>query len=321
MSLAAKSRKVFDPSLVVVGSSASLEADNSSSLESEEEFCDTKEEANLPSKLTMAAGDAPLYELQKEDIESLHEELTDLQLKFEVKEVVIELTRQEDQEKPLLVFSVSQLGTEVNIRTFDLTSTSYLKKITLDYCEVPDYQNQKLHLISCTDTGGSDLLKVEYIKADKNGPHFKMNYDSTEQMLKVTFSSLNFLLHTKALLSTINFLTTVVPSGNMGSIDKDHEAKAQKQDQDKGVPTKTVLKSSRDADLVDFKMFAVMNAFNVAVCDEKCSIADIRVQGLDASVSMQSKQTEVFARLRDIIVTDVDSKTLHKKEMENQNLL
>ncbi|XP_067871286.1 intermembrane lipid transfer protein VPS13C [Heterodontus francisci] len=313
MSLAAKSRKVFDPSLVVVGSSASLEADNSSSLESEEEFCDTKEEANLPSKLTMAAGDAPLYELQKEDIESLHEELTDLQLKFEVKEVVIELTRQEDQEKPLLVFSVSQLGTEVNIRTFDLTSTSYLKKITLDYCEVPDYQNQKLHLISCTDTGGSDLLKVEYIKADKNGPHFKMNYDSTEQMLKVTFSSLNFLLHTKALLSTINFLTTVVPSGNMGSIDKDHEAKAQKQDQDKGVPTKTVLKSSRDADLVDFKMFAVMNAFNVAVCDEKCSIADIRVQGLDASVSMQSKQTEVFARLRDIIVTDVDSKTLHKK--------
>ncbi|XP_067829405.1 intermembrane lipid transfer protein VPS13C isoform X2 [Heptranchias perlo] len=313
MSLPAKPRKVFDPSLVAVGSSASLEADDSSSLESEEEFCDVKEEASLPSKLAMVAGDALPCELQNEDIGSLNEELTDLQLKFEIKEVVVELMRQENQEKPLLVFSVSQLGTEVNIRTFDLTSTSYLKKMTLDYCEVPDDRNQKLHLISCADTPGSDLLKVEYIKADKNGPHFKMNYDSTEQMLKVTFSSLNFLLHTKALLSTINFLTTVVPSDNIGSVDKDHEVKTQKQEQGKEVATKTVSKSSRDTDLVDFKMFAMMDAFNVAVCDEKCSIADIRVQGLDASISVQSKETSVFARLRDIVVTDVDSMTLHKK--------
>ncbi|XP_041037247.1 vacuolar protein sorting-associated protein 13C isoform X5 [Carcharodon carcharias] len=310
MSLA-KPRKEFDPHLVAVGSSASLEANDSSSLESDE-FCDAKEEVDLPTKLAMAAGVAQPSQIQKDD-ESLHEELTALQLKFEVKEVVIELTRQEDQEKPLLVFSISQLGTEVNIRTFDLTSTSYLKKITLDYCEFPDDQNQKLHLISCADTPGSDLLKVEYIKADKNGPHFKMNYNSTEQMLKVAFSSLNLLLHTQALLSTINFLTTVVPSGNMDSIDKDHEVKAQKQKQDKGVATKTVLKSSRDTDVVVFKMFAMMDAFNVAVCDEKCSIADIRVQGLDASASVQSKQMEVSASLRDIVVTDVDSKTLHKK--------
>ncbi|GCB63984.1 hypothetical protein scyTo_0011691, partial [Scyliorhinus torazame] len=306
MSLA-KSRKVFDPRLVAVSSSVSLEADDSSS---EDEFCDAKEDADLSTKLAMAAGDAQPLHVAK-DIESQHEELTALQLKFVVKEVVVELTRQEDQEKPLLVFSVSQLGTEVNIRTFDLTSTSYLKKITLDYCEVSDDQN--LHLISCADTPGSDLLKVEYIKADKNGPHFKTNYNSTEQMLKVTFSSLDFLLHAKALLSTINFLMTVVPSGSTASVDKDHEVKAQKQEQDKGVATKTVLRSSRDTDVVAFKMFAVMDAFNVAVCDEKCSIANIRVQGLDASASVQSKQMEVSARLRDIVVTDVDSKTLHKK--------
>ncbi|XP_048376853.1 intermembrane lipid transfer protein VPS13C isoform X3 [Stegostoma tigrinum] len=315
VSLAAQPRKLFDPHLVAVGSAASLEGDDSSSLESEEEFCDAKEDADLPSKLVMGAGDAQPSPGQKEDVESLCEELTDLQLKFEVKEVIVELTRQEDQEEPLLAFSVSQLGTEVNIKTFHLTSTSYLKKITLDYCDSPDAQNQKLHLISCTDMPGSDLLKVEYVKADKNGPHFKMNDNNTEQMLKVTFSSLNFLLHAKALLSTINFLTVVVPSADMGSIDRDREMKSQKQEQElsKRVTSKSALKSSKDADLVAFKMFAVMNAFNVALCDEKCNIADIRVQGLDASASVQSKQMEVSARLRDIIVTDVDSKTLHKK--------
>ncbi|XP_069759027.1 intermembrane lipid transfer protein VPS13C isoform X1 [Narcine bancroftii] len=295
--------KVFDPGLVAIGSSASLE--NSSSPESEGEFSDVNE-ADLPSN--GIAGDAVPYEIPKEDDETPSEELTALQLKFEVKKVVVELARQDGQENPLLIFSVSQLGTEVNIRTCDLTSTSYLKKISFDYCDVPD--DQKLCLISCSELEGSDLLKVEYMKADKNSPHFKMNQDTSEQMLKVTVSSLNFLLHAKALLSVINFLTAVIPSGNMGSTDKEHETKMQIQGQEKGAAEKEVLKSSKE---VDFKMFAMMDAFNVAVCDEKHHIADIRVQGLVASISVQSEQTEVFARLRDIIVTDVNSKTLHKK--------
>ncbi|XP_062927043.1 intermembrane lipid transfer protein VPS13C isoform X1 [Mobula hypostoma] len=299
---------VFDPGLVAIGSSASLE--DSSSLESGEEFCDAVEEVDLPKDVAVAAGDAVLSENQKEDHETPNEELTDLQLKFEVKEVVVELAGQDSLKNPLLVFSVSQLGTEVNVRTFDVTSTSYLKKINFDYCEVPYDQNRKLHLISCEDTAGSDLLKVEYIQVDKRSPHFKMNPDATEQMLKVTVSSLNFLLHAKALLSTINFLTAVIPSKDMTSTDKDHETKMQNQGQDCGDAAKTVLKSSKE---VDFKMFAKMDAFNVVVCDEKCNIADIRVQGLDAFISVKSKQTEFFARLRDIIATDVDSKTLHKK--------
>ncbi|XP_032870852.1 vacuolar protein sorting-associated protein 13C isoform X2 [Amblyraja radiata] len=291
--------EVFDPRLVVIGSSASLE--ESSSLGSEEEFSDAREGAVVPSPAAVAD------EAQQEDNETSSEELTDLQLKFEVKEVVIELSRQDNQEKPLLVFSVSQLGTEVNMRTFDLTSTSYLKKINCDYCEVPD---QKLHLISCVDPIGSDLLKVEYIKIDKNSPHFKKNKDTTEQTLTVAVSSLNFLLHAKALLSTINFLTTAIPSGSTASTEKDHETKLQDQGLEKGDAAKKVLKSSKE---VDFKLLAMMDAFNIAVCDERRNIADIRVQGLDASISVRSKETQVFARLRDIIVTDVDSKTRHKK--------
>ena len=34
---------------------------------------------------------------------------------------------------------------------------------------------------------------------------------------------------------------------------------------------------------------------------------------IDASVLVQAKQTVVFARLRDIVVMDVDPKTIHKK--------
>lgn len=37
------------------------------------------------------------------------------------------------------------------------------------------------------------------------------------------------------------------------------------------------------------------------------------MSGIDASVVVQAKETDVFARLRDIVVLDVDPKTVHKK--------
>lgn len=37
------------------------------------------------------------------------------------------------------------------------------------------------------------------------------------------------------------------------------------------------------------------------------------MSGIDGSVVVQAKETDVFARLRDIVVLDVDPKTIHKK--------
>ncbi|KAK5909076.1 hypothetical protein CgunFtcFv8_017079 [Champsocephalus gunnari] len=61
-------------------------------------------------------------------------------------------------------------------------------------------------------------------------------------------------------------------------------------------------------------MSAVLGSFHVEVCDDMSSIADIRVTGLDASVSMQAGgQTEVFTRLRDIVVSDLKPGIVHRK--------
>ncbi|CAL8243628.1 unnamed protein product [Lota lota] len=236
------------------------------------------------------------------------EELTDVQFKFEVKMVMLELTRQADQENTILVLSATQLGAEGKLRSSDFSVTSYLRKVGLDFFEIRDQRNQPLHLISSSDKQGMDLLKVEYIKADSNGPCFQSVYDNTEQTLKVEFSSLDFLLHTKALLSTINYLSSAFPSELTASRDTD----TRKQVERTG-PGKTVSKGSKDGGVFNFKLFAVLGCFHVEVCDDQHSIADIRVQGIDVSVLVQAKETEVFARLRDIVVMDVDPKTIHKK--------
>ncbi|CAB1424168.1 unnamed protein product [Pleuronectes platessa] len=242
-----------------------------------------------------------------EDLQrSALEELIDLHFQFEVKEVLLELTRQEDEEKTVLSLSVCQLGAEGKRRSFDLSTTSYLRSVTLDYCG--DDRTRPLHLISSSEQKSSNLLKVEFIKADPKGPSFQTLFDNTEQTLKVEFSSLDFLLHTKALLSTINYLNSALPSDLSTARDRDSKKQVERTG-----PGRTVSKGVKDGGVYSFKLFAVLGCFHVEVCDDRCSIADIRVQGIDASVLVQAKETEVFARLRDIVVTDVNLKTVHRK--------
>ncbi|XP_071256543.1 intermembrane lipid transfer protein VPS13C isoform X5 [Salvelinus alpinus] len=257
---------------------------------------------------TDSDGESYYMSVDEEHQPSVTEELTDLHFKFEVKAVLLELTRQADQENTLLALSVSQLGAEGKMRTYDLTITAYLRKVGLDYCEIRDSNNQPLHLISSSDKHGSDLLKVEYTKADINGPNFQTTFDNTEQNLKVELSSLDFLLHTKALLSTINYLNTAVPQELTAS--KDREAKTQVEKAGQG---KTVSKGAKYGNVFNFKLFAKLGSFRVEVCDDRRNIADIRIQGIDGSVWVQAKETAVFTRLRDIVVLDVDPKTIHKK--------
>ncbi|XP_043837889.1 vacuolar protein sorting-associated protein 13C [Dromiciops gliroides] len=239
-----------------------------------------------------------------------NEELIDLQLKFEIKEVILELTKQRDKEDTILVFNIIQLGTQATVRPFDMVVVSYLKKISLDYHEIQGMRKKPLHLISSSDKCGLDLLKVEYIKADKNGPSFQTTFENTEQTFKVAFSSLNLLLQTQALLSSINYLTTVIPSE--GQTIAETESQLQSGKQLKNITLKKVTTPSKD-NIFNFKLFAKLNAFCVTVCDEKHNIAEIKIQGLDSSLSLQSKKQSLFARLENIIVTDVDTNTVHKQ--------
>ncbi|KAJ8792869.1 hypothetical protein J1605_004054 [Eschrichtius robustus] len=289
----------------LLGTPLLLDGVESGEEESDDEYFDA-EDGDTQTGKSMKGSDI------KTVAEAPNEELINLLLKFEVKEVILEFTKQQKEEDTILVFNVTQLGTEATMRTFDLTAVTYLKKISLDYHEIQGSKKKPLHLISSSDKPGLDLLKAEYIKADKNGPSFQTSFEKTEQTLKVAFSSLNLLLHTQALLSSINYLTTIIPSDvqNMGDT---KEVQVSTEKQQKNSALQKMIVSSKESDIIHFRLFAKLNAFCVIVCDEKNNIAEIKIQGLDSSLSLQSRKQSLFARLENIIVTDVDPKTVHKK--------
>uniref|UniRef100_A0A3Q2FDL5 Vacuolar protein sorting 13 homolog C n=1 Tax=Cyprinodon variegatus TaxID=28743 RepID=A0A3Q2FDL5_CYPVA len=205
-----------------------------------------------------------------------------LTLQYVASQVLLELTQQADQEKAVLSFNISQLGAEGRMRSFDLSVASYLRRLAVDYLG-----REPLHLISSLQQQDSNLLKVEFIKADPNGPSFQTQFSNTEQTLKVELSSLDFLLHTKALLATISYLNSAVPQQFSATRDPDTKKLVQKTEQK---PLKMVLyiyllNLKKDGGVFTFKLFATLGCFHVEVCDDRCSIADIRVQGTNAPLS------------------------------------
>ncbi|KAJ4923388.1 hypothetical protein JOQ06_000721 [Pogonophryne albipinna] len=237
-----------------------------------------------------------------EDLQrSAQEEITELYFKFEVKEVLFEMLR---EQSTVLSLSVCELGAEGRRRSFDLSVTAFLRRVALDFCDLPDGR-EPLHLVRSSETQNSDLLKVDFIKADPAGPSFKSLFHSTEQNLKVEVSSLDFLLHTKALLSTLSFLSSALPQRARAPPPEDRRPAG---------GTRSVSAGSQEDGVFSFTMSAVLGSFHVEVCDDMSSIADIRVTGLDASVSMQAGgQAEVFTRLRDIVVSDLKPGIVHRK--------
>ncbi|KFZ60287.1 Vacuolar protein sorting-associated protein 13C, partial [Podiceps cristatus] len=245
---------------------------------------------------------------------TFNEDGINMLLNFEIKEVVLTLTKQVQKERyPLHILTVLQLGTETKIRNHELTAAVYLKKIIMRCIEINDSKGDPLCIINSSSETDEHLLKMEYIKADADGPDFVTTYRSTKQNINVVFSCLDIVLHTEALLSIMSFLTFSVPSGGLLSTDKASDHKPQIKEQEKGSTVRPVSSNAAHDDICELKLTAKLNAFGITVCDQTCRIADIRIQGMDASVTMKAKKIKVFSRLEDIVITNVDPKTIHKK--------
>ncbi|XP_069482006.1 intermembrane lipid transfer protein VPS13A isoform X2 [Ambystoma mexicanum] len=249
--------------------------------------------------------------LQKQ--ESL-KNMTEFQMRFEIPEVMIQLCRvSEDTENPVLQLEILGLGTELNIRTFDLAASSFLREICLKCPEYMDDEKRPVYIITTLDNQTDDLLTLDYIKADVNGPEFKTTYKNVEQLIKVNFSSLDIHLHTEALLCTMNFLNNFAPQSETktGVEEQVPEIAEEK----KEVVHKKIItpKKTKFDDVIGLHLCAELACLHIFIREEKRRISEISIEGLDSQVIMRKKATEVLAKLKNIVILDSDEMALYKK--------
>ncbi|KAI4788735.1 hypothetical protein KUCAC02_035673, partial [Chaenocephalus aceratus] len=259
-----------------------------------------------------------------EDLQrSAQEEITELYFKFEVKEVLFEMLR---EQSTVLSLSVCELGAEGRRRSFDLSVTAFLRRVALDFCDLPDGR-EPLHLVRSSETQNSDLLKVDFIKADPAGPSFKSLFHSTEQNLKVENQNpVEPQVHVVLRVENQNPVEPqvhVVLKGPCGSEGTDGRYRCSNRSMwfyrvhvvlrvevsslDFLLHTKALLST------LSFLSSALPQRARAPRPDDQRPAGGTR-SGLDASVSMQAGgQTEVFTRLRDIVVSDLKPGIVHRK--------
>ncbi|KAL0979681.1 hypothetical protein UPYG_G00188180 [Umbra pygmaea] len=249
--------------------------------------------------------------------------MTEFQMTFEISELSIQLCRlARGQEITVLHLNIEGLGTELKLRTFDMTSNIFLREICLECPEYKDSEEKKVHLITTLDNTEDDLLTLEYTKADKNGPEFKSQYKNTEQLVKVNFSSLDVHLHTEALLNAMNFVNSLLPPSKVAVPNQEELPTIPEEEEGEGeeggkeeltMAKKTSSKKSKFEDIVNLHIRADLNCLKVFIRGQSRRIAEISIEGLVSEVLMRKKSVEVLANLKNIIILDCDKEALYKQ--------
>ncbi|XP_048662741.1 LOW QUALITY PROTEIN: intermembrane lipid transfer protein VPS13A [Marmota marmota marmota] len=236
--------------------------------------------------------------------------LTEIKMRFEVAEVLIQFYHLVgDCELPVVEIDVLGLGTEVELRTFDLKASAFLKEFCLKCPEYLDENKKPVYLVTTLDNTMEDLLTLEYVKAENNAPNLKSTYNNVLQLLKVNFSSLDIHLHTEALLNTMNYLNNILPQ----SVEKPTSVSVPETEDKGDVIKKLALKLSMNEDIITLQILAELSCIRIFIQDQKHNIAEIKIEGLDSEMIMRTSVMEINAKLRNIIVLDSDIMAVYKK--------
>lgn len=199
-----------------------------------------------------------------------------------------------------------------------IASTNEQKKITMietpRYAETNDY-----------------LLSLFYTNANKDSPEFTTKYKSTEQFVEINFTILILRLHQEGLTEILqfanNFQTKVdtILNGKyegyrmasagppLETIEEGDET-ADNEEEDK-VEQKVVKQNAKKAalivDSIKVKVVAKMEQVAIEIENEKRPISNLRIENLNAGVIMKTSCTELTLKLQDIIVTDLNTETIH----------
>uniref|UniRef100_A0A673CJN2 Vacuolar protein sorting 13 homolog A n=1 Tax=Sphaeramia orbicularis TaxID=375764 RepID=A0A673CJN2_9TELE len=245
--------------------------------------------------------------------EESQKNMTDFFMTFEITELC---RLSGSQEVTVLHLDIEGLGTHLKLCTFDMTSYTYLKEICLKCPEYLDSEDRQVQLITTLDNTEVDLLTLEYIKADKNGPEFKTLHNNTEQLIKVTFSSLDVHLHTEALLNTMNFLSNLLPpstkkEGGQEELPTIPEEDEQESEREKEKKEEAAVVKKKH--IVNLHIRADLRCLKVFIRGQKARISEIGIEGLVSEVLMRKSEMEVLANLKNIVILDCDKDALYKK--------
>lgn len=250
---------------------------------------------------------------QQDDYES-----TDVELNFEITEVVLEISQLTEAElTPILVFRANYLGLKIDLRPLDMSVQLCLKKALLQHMmfSAPGHPGPLKILDSNENPGTGNTIVLLYVQTNKKHPEFQTVRGSVLQKVNLDVSELVLVLHEESMSHLANLTNHM--SEQLGSVEAQTEptpgqelvqAPATKLLGGKSVPARKGASSG----VVNMDVFATLTGFTLAICNQKRTICDILVRGVDAGLIMYPTKTIMSMNLKTVGIRDPTPGTVHK---------
>ncbi|KAJ1520910.1 hypothetical protein ONE63_003990 [Megalurothrips usitatus] len=232
-----------------------------------------------------------------------------------------------DNFDPLITFRLLSLETECVQRTFDTNLFLSIGGIDLKQ----RYGGADIDAIGTPMTSGQDqyLFTVRYTQVDKKNPELRTTHHSVLKLVQAHFSKLNVLIHQEATLQLIAFANNVQGSldsaaASQGSRSattggrKERNLPTIMEDEATGAPAKSKPVAKRKkkrpvSSTIDLKVIAEMQSVCIQIETKARPLTSMMVQGLVFGAIMRKSQTEISTSIKDFVMLDLNTATLHKK--------
>ncbi|XP_064471874.1 intermembrane lipid transfer protein Vps13-like isoform X2 [Ornithodoros turicata] len=254
-------------------------------------------------------------------VRDIHEQ-TDVELNFEVTEVVLEICQTNEQKpkelKPVLIFQAHYICLKLEVHPLDMVCQLCLKKAILQHMDfkAPGEEGPLRILDSTEDPGTGNTISILYVQTNKKHPDFAGIRNSVLQRASLDVSELVLVLHEQsisALMSLANNMSEQL--GHVGQESKvvaTQEQVQQQVPQPHGTKVQAAVGKREAKEIISMDIFATLSGFAVAICNQKRTVCDILIRGMEAGLTIYSARTVLKMNLKTVGIYDPTPGTVHK---------
>ncbi|KAL0119958.1 hypothetical protein PUN28_007968 [Cardiocondyla obscurior] len=253
---------------------------------------------------------------------------TDLEMKFEMKEFTLSVSRQRDDGASLdfIRLQVLQLEAEMLQRTYDQEVQLRLGGVQIRQL----YENQEIFMVNTPMSAGKDeyLIAVQYVNVNKRSPEFTTRHASVVKLLRLEFTSLDTLLHQEALIELLRFSTYIQDKINSLEGAKSNEIERVRptrlisiQEETSGFLKEQLQKQRlrpsgrrkrQTVECIDLKVNAKIGSINLKISSDARDITALYIEGISVNFLSKSSYSQVNADLASISVKDLNPASMYK---------
>ncbi|XP_011874480.1 PREDICTED: vacuolar protein sorting-associated protein 13C isoform X2 [Vollenhovia emeryi] len=254
---------------------------------------------------------------------------TDLEMKFEMKEFKLSVSRQRDDDgesSEFIRFQVLQLEAELLQRTYDQVVQLRLGGVQIRQL----YENQDIFMVNTPMSAGRDeyLVVVQYVNVNKRSPEFATRHGSVVKLLRLEFTSLDTLLHQEALIELLRFSTYI--QDRMSSLEGARKKEVERprpirltsiQEESSGFFKEQLQKQrlrppgrrrKQTVECIDLKVNAKIGSINLKISSAARDITALYVERISVNFLSKSSYSQVNADLASISIKDLNPASVYK---------